>query len=103
MNPREAQFYAMNGATDSWKQVANYDDTVEWLHQNSRQRILVVIPDMPCPAAKESCSMTPRSNIIRERKKIFFKHFKSLSHVRLFVTPWTKQSMEFSRPEYWSG
>ena len=21
----------------------------------------------------------------------------------LFVTPWTIQSMEFSRPEYWSG
>ena len=31
---------------------------------------------------------------------------KSLSracHVRLFVTPWTIQSMEFSGPEYWSG
>ena len=26
-----------------------------------------------------------------------------LSHVRLFVTPWTVQSMEFFRPEYWSG
>ena len=29
--------------------------------------------------------------------------WKSLSHVRLFVTPRTVQSMEFSRPEYWSG
>ena len=33
---------------------------------------------------------------------------KSLSRVRLFVTPWTTayqapQSMEFSRQEYWSG
>ena len=33
---------------------------------------------------------------------------KSLSHVQLFVTPWTVahqalQSMEFSRQEYWSG
>ena len=28
---------------------------------------------------------------------------KSLSCVRLFATPWTIQSMEFSRPEYWSG
>ena len=33
---------------------------------------------------------------------------KSLSHVWLFVTPWTvayqaPQSMEFSRQEYWSG
>ena len=26
-----------------------------------------------------------------------------LSRVRLFVTPWILQSMEFSRPEYWSG
>ena len=24
-------------------------------------------------------------------------------HVQLFVTPWTIQSIEFSRPEYWSG
>ena len=28
---------------------------------------------------------------------------KSLSHVRLFVTPWSIQSMECSRPKYWSG
>ena len=27
----------------------------------------------------------------------------SLSRVQLSVTPWTIQSMEFSRPEYWSG
>ena len=26
---------------------------------------------------------------------------KSLSRVQLFATPWTTQSMEFSRPEYW--
>ena len=29
--------------------------------------------------------------------------WKLLSHVRLFVTPWTVQSMEFSRPASWSG
>ena len=28
--------------------------------------------------------------------------WKSLSHVRLLVTPWTIQSLEFSWPEYWS-
>ena len=28
---------------------------------------------------------------------------KSLSRVRLFVTPWPIQSVEFSRPEYWSA
>ena len=27
----------------------------------------------------------------------------SLSRVWLFATPWTIQSMEFSRPQYWSG
>ena len=39
----------------------------------------------------------------KERKKV-----KALSHVRLFVTPWTVAhqaplSMGFSRQEYWSG
>ena len=29
--------------------------------------------------------------------------WKSLNHVQLSVTPWSIQSMEFSRPEYWSG
>ena len=28
--------------------------------------------------------------------------WKSLSHVWLFVTPWTIQSLEFYRPEYWT-
>ena len=28
---------------------------------------------------------------------------KAFSRVLLFVTLWTLQSMEFSRPEYWSG
>ena len=29
--------------------------------------------------------------------------WKLLNHVQLFATPWTIQSMEFSRPEYQSG
>ena len=29
--------------------------------------------------------------------------WKSLSCVRPFATPWTIQSLQFSRPEYWSG
>ena len=33
----------------------------------------------------------------------FMFKWKSLSHVRLFLTPWTTQFMEFSKPEYWSG
>ena len=34
---------------------------------------------------------------------IFNKKWKSLSCVLLFMTAWTIQSMESSRPEYWSG
>ena len=34
----------------------------------------------------------------RSRRK-----WRPLTGVQLFVTPWTIQSMEFSRPEYWSG
>ena len=34
---------------------------------------------------------------------LYIMKLKSHSCVRLFVTPWTIQSMEFSRPEYWSG
>ena len=28
---------------------------------------------------------------------------ESCYHVLLFVTPWTIQTMELSRPEYWTG
>ena len=40
--------------------------------------------------------------------KTISEELKSLSHVRLFVTPWTVAyeaplSMGFSRQEYWSG
>ena len=33
----------------------------------------------------------------------FSLKWKSLSHVRLFASPWTKLSMELSRPECWRG
>ena len=32
-----------------------------------------------------------------------FSSVQSLSHVQFFGTPWTTQTMEFSRPEYWIG
>ena len=35
--------------------------------------------------------------------KVHEMKWKPLSHVRLFATPWTVQSMEFSWPEHWSG
>ena len=39
-------------------------------------------------------------SILKESEKW---KWKSLSHIQLFSTPWTIQSTEFSRPEYWSG
>ena len=35
--------------------------------------------------------------------RITYLYSESESHVQLFATPYTIQSMEFSRPEYWSG
>ena len=29
--------------------------------------------------------------------------WKLLSRIQLFATPWMIQSLDFSRPEYWSG
>ena len=85
-------------------QTAGYAVSV---HQDTAHQELI-FPDPP------PCSLRPRTVIA-----LPFLHFvlvfyppgywphqsqwKSLSHVRLFVTPWTTQSMEFSRPEYWSG
>ena len=40
---------------------------------------------------------------IQQRESAMKWKWKSLSHVQLFTTPWAIQSMEFSRPEYWSG
>ena len=38
------------------------------------------------------------TNLMKVKMKV-----KSLSHVQLFATPRTIQSLEFSRPEYWKG
>ena len=35
--------------------------------------------------------------------KYYNNNLDSESCIRLFATPWTIQSMQFSRPEYWSG
>ena len=49
-------------------------------------------------------SYTPTYKMLAKRKKTYTLawKWKSLSHVRLLVTPWTIQCKEFSRPEYWS-
>ena len=34
---------------------------------------------------------------------LYLWKWKSLSHVRLFETPWTIESTEISKSEYWNG
>ena len=56
-----------------------------------------------CRGLPEQGSFTssgPSSSLIPLHMK---RMWRSLSRVRLFATSWTIQSMEFSRPEYWSG
>ena len=55
------------------------------------------LPSLNKSVPKMSQENTPRAALLEKKK------WKSLSRVRLFATSWTIQSMEFSRPEYWSG
>ena len=58
--------------------------------------------DLPDPGIKLQ-SPTLQADSLPSEPPGKSKMWKSLSRVWLFVTPWTIQSMEFSRPEYWSG
>ena len=53
----------------------------------------------------EFCELKCKSNYKDQKQfhHLEFNMWKLLSHAQLFVTPWTIQSMKFSRPEYWSG
>ena len=44
-------------------------------------------------------------NYFRSPKENLSAFYKSENHsvISYFVTPWTIQSMEFSKQEYWSG
>ena len=59
--------------------------------------------------ADDDCSHEIKRHLLLERKAVTnLVKMKSLSRVRLFVTPWTvayqaPPSMGFSRQEYWSG
>ena len=56
----------------------------------------------PYPNSFFACLVCRRLRVVSPLSHYCWKwKWKSLSRVRLFVTPWTIQSMKFSRPEYW--
>ena len=66
-------------------------------YQGSPKKRQVQVSQL-CPTLRE-----PMDYIVQHLIIPLPSPWKSLSHVRLFATSWTIQSMEFSRPEYWSG
>ena len=59
--------------------------------------------DLPDPGIEPGSSELEANSSpfeLQGRPKVKVKVTQS---VQLLVTPWTIQSMEFSRPEYWSG
>ena len=64
-------------------------------------------PRLAAPGARKTKGFViPLQHLVLgsyEVRPLKWGEWKSLSCVRLFVTPWTIKSMEFSRTEYWSG
>ena len=55
------------------------------------------------PTSPESQADSLPTGLWGKSYHLCYWKWKLLSLVLLFSTPWTIQSMEFSRPEYWSG
>ena len=68
-----------------------------------KQRSAVAVPggENKVPCCKEQNSK--ELGMLGTWIKVNCESEKSVSHVQLFATLWTIQSMEFSRPEYWNG
>ena len=78
-----------------------------WLGQPMHMQEPAHRPRLAVPGARETkgfaIPLQHLALVSYEVRPLKWSEWKSLSFVRLFVTPWTIQSMEFSRPEYWSG
>ena len=73
----------------------------------SSMRFLRTLGEIPDPPPPSHCSWNNTICSVflhmKAHKPRGLWKWKFLSRVQLFATPWTIQSMEFSRPEYWSG
>ena len=63
------------------------------------------LPAPPPPSVEQQRPLNPADILTTAQGRTgpFSREVILLSRVQLFVTPWITQSMEFSRPEYWSG
>ena len=64
-----------------------------------------ILPQSHKPLIEQVSNYINKDRILSENfhYSLFQWKWMSLSCVQPFVIPWTIQSMEFSRPEYWSG
>ena len=76
------------------------------VHQGTCKEILlhsfpsyIYLPTVCSPWKPETVFLCPVNSLQIICWKCYIK-WKSLNHVQLFATPWTIQSMKFSRPEY---
>ena len=89
---RRVQLFAI-----PWTVIYQAPPSMEFSRQEYWSRLPFLSPgDLPSPGIK------PRSPTL-QADALPSESRKSLRGVRLFATPWTIESMEFSRPEYWSG
>ena len=77
----------------------------EGLEINPLQTVCIHIhPGKSSYTPKSMCYPSLIADLVNHASVDDLKKLKSLSHVRLFVTPWTIYShMELSRREYWNG
>ena len=63
------------------------------------------LPAPSLPSVEQQRPLNPADILTTAQGRTgpFSREVILLSRVQLFVTPWITQSMEFSRPEYWSG
>jgi len=89
---REAWHAAIHGVTKSRTRLSNWTE-LNWTSLSSNSMSVWQL---------WKTMKSGKLHILESVDEVSWK-WKSPSYVHLFVTPWTIQSMKFSRPEYWSG
>ena len=82
---------------DMWVQSLGWEDPLEKQMTTHSTILTWEIPWTEEAGGLQSMGLQKSQTWLSEWK------WNLLSHVRLFVAPWTIQSMGFSRPGYWSG